>query len=285
MRKIMVGVSSDNAGHPALEWASDYARQSHSELELVHVIDVTWGIVPDEFTEQALLEAERGLREKERSLLERHPYLAVRSVVLVGSPVEELARAAKNSDLLVIGAERRGGTGDAGRRTVRIAAGASTSVVVVPDGAVKAGRGIVVGVDGSANSAAAVQFAAREADRFGEELTVLYSWTAPEPWSPTASMLWPTEPLDEDRIVVAEAVAGLAQQYPDLAIQSRVVAARPENALFSASVGARMLVLGSRGRHGFTKFFLGSVSEELVSRIPCVIAIVRTASEPKGRLG
>ncbi len=81
--------------------------------------------------------------------------------------------------------------------------------------------------------------------------------------------------LDEDRRVLAEAIAGLADQYPDLHIVSEVVGGRPLRALYAAAVGARMLVVGSRGRHGFSKALLGSVSEDLVLSMPCPVVVVR----------
>jgi len=275
MAEILVAISGDGATHPALDWAMSFAERTRQSVELVHVVDVTWGIVPADYTERALLEAEQALRDQERAAMERHPGVAIRSTVLVGSPVEELARASAAAEWLVIGGHRHGSDGTAGRTTVRIAARAECSVIVVPDDIPATAVGFVVGVDGSDDGAAAVQFAAREADRFGEPLTVLYSWTAPEPWSATASILWPTIPIDEDRLIVAEASAGVRQDYPDLELLSEVVSARPERALAAASVNARMLVLGSRGRHALTRLLLGSVSESMVSALPCTVAVLR----------
>lgn len=282
MSELIVGVGGAQPSYPAVEWALTYAQRTAASVRLVHVIDLTWGVVPSDYTERAILEAEQLLRGVEQRYSDLHPDAAIRSSVLVGSPVEELAVASEQAELLVLGAHRRHGDfGAAGRRTTRMASRAACSVVVVPDDIPRGASGIVVGVDGSENSAAAVRFAAREADRLGESLTAIYSWVAPEPWSGSASILWPLVPLDEDRIVVAEAIAGLAEDYPDLTIHSEVVSARPERALYAASVTARMLVLGSRGRHGLTKLFLGSVSESMVSALPCAVAIIRPEPEPQ----
>lgn len=279
MKEIMVGISDLEVPHAPIEWAMSYAERSLASVHLVHVLDVTWGIVPAEYTEAALLEAEQLLRVLEGNAADRYPAVGIRSSVLVGSPVEELARASDSADLLVLGAHRHGEFAASGRRTTRMASRATCSVVVVPDGTPSQMSGVVVGVDGSEDSAAAVRFAAREADHFGEPLTVVYSWFAPEPWSAT-SILAPIAPLDEDRLIVAEAVAGLAQDYPDLTVHSEVVSARPERALYAASINARMLVLGSRGRHGLTKLFLGSVSESMVSLLPCPVAVIRAETVP-----
>jgi nucleotide-binding universal stress UspA family protein len=147
---------------------------------------------------------------------------------------------------------------------------------VVPRDDRPAGHGIVVGVDGSSASDAAVAFAAREADRWGETLSVIYSWYAPQPWAETSlAVLWPGSPRDEDRLIVAESIAGLAEDYPDLTIESDVVLDDPANALLRASAHARLLVVGSRGRHGITKAILGSVSESVVWGLRSPVAVIR----------
>jgi nucleotide-binding universal stress UspA family protein len=119
-----------------------------------------------------------------------------------------------------------------------------------------------------------VAFAAAEADRHADKLTAIYAWNAPEPWGTLPSVA-PTVPLEEDRLILAEAIAGLADEYPDLEIVSQVIGGRPLRALYAAAVGARMLVVGSHGKHGFTKAMLGSVSEDVILSVPCPVVVVR----------
>jgi nucleotide-binding universal stress UspA family protein len=278
MTTITVGISGTATAHPALDWAVERALATGAELELVHVIDISWGAPAPEFIEAAMLEAEQRLHSLESLTVERNPGLRARAVVRVGAPVAELVDSSSGSELLVIGSHHAHANAEHGasRRPTRIAAAASCSVVVVAADGAPVGRGIVVGVDGSADSDVAVAFAAREADKYGEKLTVIYSWFAPQPWADTSIVaLWPAEPRDEDRLVVAEAVAGLAQDYPDLEIQADVVFDDPANALLNASSHARMLVVGSRGRHGITKAFLGSVSENVVWGLRSTVAVIR----------
>ena len=277
MSGIVVGVSGKDTSHPAIDWAVDYAAGSTHSVDLIHVVDISWGAATMEFTDAALSEAEQKLDAEEARARALSPHVTVSSSVRIGSPTRELVAAADAASLLVIGSRRshEGAEHAASRRPARIAAAASCSVVVVPVDSER-GSGVVVGVDGSEDSAAAVTFAAREADRFGEPLTVIYSWFAPQPWADsTASLLWPTEPREEDRLVVTEAIAGLADMYPDLDLRTDVVVADPVNALRHGSAGARLLVVGSRGRHGFTKALLGSVSEQLVWALPCPVAVIR----------
>ncbi len=276
MGTIMVGVSGSTAGHPAIGWAMRYAHPRGHTVELVHVVDITWTTLPPDWAETALLEAEEALRgEAERARL-IDPSVPVHPRVLIGSPTHDLASHAAAAELLVIGTHPRGAVSELipSSRAARIVAAASCPVAVIRDSAGE-GEGVVVGVDGSEASASAVAFAAAEADRVGETLKAIYAWSAPDPWGADLSP-WPTSPVEEDRRVLAEATAGLADQYPDLKVVSEVVGARPLRALYAASVGARMLVLGSHGKHGLSKAVLGSVSEDLVLSAPCPVVIVRS---------
>ena len=96
MREIMVGIRDLEVSHAPVEWAMSYAERSPASVHLVHVLDVTWGIVPAEYTEAAILEAEQLLRALERIAADRHPAVSIRSSVLVGLLVEELARATES---------------------------------------------------------------------------------------------------------------------------------------------------------------------------------------------
>jgi len=274
MKNIVVGVSGKDTGHAAISWAMEFASPTHTPVEFVHVVDNTWGGASDEYVETALLRAEEKLRDTAAQAQSGHPQVPVSSHVLVGSPNDELVAAASDAELLVIGAHPT--EARKGRRPVGIASLATGSVVIVPTGPDQARNGVVVGVDGSAHSAGAIAFAAALADRYGEPLTAIYSWVFPEAWGVAGPPLLPIEPSEDDRLILAESIAGLAEQYPDLEVRSEVVTARPADALYAASVGARMLVVGNRGRRGLTKMLLGSVSEELVGERPCPVAIIRS---------
>lgn len=275
---IVVGVSGTEGAHRAIDWAVHYAARSGSEVRLEHAVDSSWGAAATEYADLAMLDAEGQLREQVEHARTIDPTVLVRSGLRVGEPSRELAAATEDASMLVLGSHRAnaGAQHSTSRRAARLAAAVSCPVVVVPSDDTGEGRGIVVGVDGSADSIAAVRFAAREADFYGEPLTVIYSWYAPQPWSgSTASSVWPTEPKDEDRMVLSEAIAGISEDYPGLTVRPELVVADPVLALDRAARSARMLVVGSRGRHGLTKLLLGSVSEQLVWMLPCAVAVIR----------
>ena len=275
MNTIVIAVSAFAGDHPAIDWGMEFAHDHAASVELVHVVDTTWGHAPEDYVGLALLTAREKLAEMAVLARSRFPGTVVRSTVTFGSPITELALACDNADLLVVGAHPDDRSQRASSRIVRLAALAPCSVVVAPSRVIPTGTGIVVGVDGSVESDLAVTFAAGLADRHGEALTVILAWGQPEAWGFVEPTLFETDPNEEDLLIMAESIAGLAESYPDLEVVTEVSASRPEHALSAAAHDARMLVVGSRGRHGIARALLGSVSESVVADLPCAVAVVR----------
>ncbi|TFC61094.1 universal stress protein [Cryobacterium sp. TMT2-15-1] len=283
--RLVVGVSGRPAARAALQWAFNYARPRRLEIELVHVVDATFGTTPAGFLHAAREQAELLLAREAEEARSVAPDLTFRTTVLEGSPTGALTDWAVGAQLLVVGSHALGRFRDYvfSTQAAQIAAYAGGSVVVVPEREEQRGTGVVVGVDGSEASLAAVTFAADQADRLGERLTALYCWSAPVPWTEDRAMIdWPMVPDEADRLVLAEAVAGLAERYPDLKLDLRLDLGLPVDALVSAATGARLLVVGSHGRHGFARFWLGSVSHVLVLTMPCPVAVIRVAVTETG---
>ena len=273
---VLVGVSGPAQTQHAVDWALSYAASVNTNVELVHVVDMSWRSTPSSFAEAALLDAEQELRNL-ASQCTAQSGVPVHATVMIGHPTRLLIEHSAGKGMLVLGTRS---SLELARqifntRTLRVTSRVDISTVVIPDSGVE-GTGIVVGVDDSEFSVAPLAFAAREADRLGEPLTVVHSWHAPRPWSDRELAAWPTAPEDEERRVLAEAVAGLAQTYPDLVVRSEVVFGRAANALYAAAEGARMLVVGSHGRQGLEKAWLGSTSEELVLAMPTAVAVIRS---------
>jgi nucleotide-binding universal stress UspA family protein len=84
-----------------------------------------------------------------------------------------------------------------------------------------------------------------------------------------------SDPTDSDSLVLSEALAGLAEEYPDLQVTPRLSRGLPVDALLTASSGARLLVVGTHGRHSTGQMWLGSVSHELVLALPCTVVVMR----------
>lgn len=279
---IVVGFSGDSSDSAALRWAVEYATPHHIDVELVHVMDDSWGAIPPNLSKTALIQAEHHMREVARRAREENPALTFHTHVTVGSPTETLSSRSFGAALLVVGTLAHGRLDERlfGTRGAQIAARAHCSTVIVPERERPTGSGVVVGVDGSDASAAAVEFAARYADRYSERLHAIYAWNPPMPFGGFDSFQWPTTPDDDDQRVLAQSVAGLESQYPRLELELTVATALPADALTQAGRGARLLVVGTHGRRGISKLWLGSVSRDVAQVMPCPVAIVRSTGEP-----
>jgi nucleotide-binding universal stress UspA family protein len=138
---------------------------------------------------------------------------------------------------------------------------------------------IVVGVDGSPGSLAALRFAVDEARLRGVPLTVLSAWSFPVAGDvPGGLMPVLTTDFAADAAEVLDEV--LAQvDATGVTIERVVVEGGAARRLLEAARGAEMLVVGSRGRGGFAGLLLGSVSQQCAHHAPCPVAIVRPPDE------
>jgi nucleotide-binding universal stress UspA family protein len=139
--------------------------------------------------------------------------------------------------------------------------------------------GILVGVDGSSESSAAVTWAAREASLRHEHVTLMH---VVQP----VAVSWPVSPEqttvaewqdDNARHVIDQAREELSSALneprpPD--IRTEVLYSHPVDALVDASTEARMIVVGSHGRGVFGRLLLGSVSRGVVEHAHCPAAVI-----------
>jgi nucleotide-binding universal stress UspA family protein len=150
-----------------------------------------------------------------------------------------------------------------GSTAMEVAVRADVPVVVVRPGLPDAPPGpsagrVVVGVDGTPLSEAAIRFAFAEArDRCG--ITVVHAVER-----------------EEDRDAGEAMLAIFADRSPDVRMVVHVGLA--SRVLIDESAGAELLVVGSRGRAGLSGMLLGSVSQAVVHRAHCPVAVVRQPS-------
>ena len=135
---------------------------------------------------------------------------------------------------------------------------------------------IVVGVDGSEASDAALGWALEQARRTGDEVQVVHVWHYPE-----IGELLTANPfeLQHDELQ-AEAEEQLRRAIgrvgapPDVRIDPVLAMGRAAEVLLRAAGEADLLVVGSRGRGGVTGLLLGSVSQHCVQHAPCPVVVV-----------
>nr|WP_272954985.1 universal stress protein [Kribbella shirazensis] len=162
-------------------------------------------------------------------------------------------------------------------------------VVVVPAGWPRRTDGpdeIVVGVDGSELSMAAIGFAFRYAEVMGGSVTALMAWHDPQSTGPgdIVPAVYDIDALEQDSAaVLGETLAGQAVDHPGVKATENLVRGPAANVLVDASRRARLLVVGSRGRGRFLGLMLGSVSRAVLHHAQCPVAVVRTTAEGKER--
>ncbi|MFG1955600.1 universal stress protein [Micromonospora sp. NPDC048830] len=93
-------------------------------------------------------------------------------------------------------------------------------------------------------------------------------------WQP-AGYIGDEQRRDTEPRVLAESLEGRPSRYPGIPIEHRTVPGPPAAALLDAASDAQLLVVGARGRGGFTGLLLGSTSHAVLHHAPCPIAVVR----------
>lgn len=282
---VVVGVDGSEASTQAVTLATHLAAARGRPLRVVHAFiwpefHVPLGPDPYGPAEGGLAHAaERIVADAASLATTTAPGLAVSGDVVDGPVVPVLLEEARHAALLVLGHRGLGGfTGLlVGSVAVQLAAHAACPVVVMrgdPDRT----RDILVGVDGSPAGEHALRFAFEEAAFRGVGITALHAYTHPVVGDPgdMLPLVYDASQLEaEETAVLAEALAGWCDRYPDVAVHRLLVRDRPGRALVHAADRAGMVVVGSRGRGGFTGLLLGSVSHALLHHASCPVAIAR----------
>jgi nucleotide-binding universal stress UspA family protein len=230
------------------------------------------------------LAAHRLVDDMVRRAGELAPSLDVTGSVQMGSPSAELLRATVTAEVLVVGSVGHGAVSGIllGSVSVSVAMHSTVPVVVVRSVPQPPSGRIIVGVDGSQASLAAVEFAVREASWRGGSVTAVHVSTGPFPLVATTAEPQRIHPRDADpteAAAVAETLAGWEELYPDVTIDRIFMVGHAVPALVDAARGADLLVVGSRGRAAFSRLLLGSVSLGVLHLAECPVAVVRHASE------
>ena len=277
---IAIGVDGSEASKEALRWGLAYADHHDARVTLVQIADDSFLSERAVFRSESQALSDRILRESLTAAQEFGFTGEIDGIATVGHPVQEFERLSKDVDLIVLGDHTGNKLAGAffGSRSVKIAAVSEVPVAVIPHLESAPSKGIVVGIDGSDASHEALAFGAEEASRLGTSLTAVYAWMPP--LTPGLEQLWSEELLTAQQEAAEEAIAiataGLAERYPDVAIHREIVQAPPIAALLSAAKDATLLVVGSRGRGNFSRLLLGSVSQGVLSDLPCPVVVMRT---------
>ncbi|MEU4248115.1 universal stress protein [Amycolatopsis sp. NPDC026612] len=143
---------------------------------------------------------------------------------------------------------------------------------------------IVVGVDHSAVSVAALRWAVSEAAHSGRQVVALRAWSF-EPVADLGAAVAgsPETVADRERRQLEEVVGEVRAEHPGVAVRAELAEHSAPVALEEASKTAAMLVLGSHGRGRLLKLLVGSVAEHCLREASCPVVVIpaRTVPEPE----
>lgn len=286
---IVVGIDGSDASLVGLAWATHEASRQRRPLRLVHAWEVPMpGYVPVPASIDLVRDsAEAVLAEAVSRAEEWAPQLDVSGLIAHGSAANVLVDHGSDAAMVVVGSHGRGGFARLmlGSTSGSVAAYARVPVVVTrgtsADETWRAGP-VVVGVDGSAVSESAIDFAFQAASARGGSLVVVHAWAQPDPFVDEAYAVLSEAATrqTEARLAVSESLAGWRDKYPDVSVTQVIADGHPVDALLAeaSSVQAALLVVGSRGRGGFKGLLLGSVSRGVLHHAACPVAVVRPAT-------
>lgn len=289
-KSIIVGYDGSEASDLAVRWAAEAASSRGLPLKAISV----WTLPPTDIglASGAAFDGELvgALQDEANTVLEKGVSLAqaasegvdVSGEVMAGPPAGTLVDLAEEATIMVLGSHGRGGFAGLllGSVSRQVAAHVECPAVIVRAPHDANSREIAVGVDGSDPSLRALEFAFEEASRRAYDLRLLHTWEVPPIGAITGVPAFAPPELLEDlqsaeMRTVAEALAGYREQYPDVTVTQDVSRGSPVSALRDASEKAAMVVVGSRGRGGFTGLLLGSVSHSVSHHAKCTVAVVR----------
>ena len=140
-------------------------------------------------------------------------------------------------------------------------------------------RTVVAGLDGSSESRAAAEWAAREAKLRGLPLKIVHVWEpVPEPMAQAPLLGAETQQHWSER-VPREAAEGIRLRHPGVEVTTEHLTGGSADTLVKAAADAELLVLGSRGLSGFGGFMVGSVGLSVVAHAERPVVLVRAGEQ------
>lgn len=285
-RPVVVGIESREHYRTPLAWAADEAARRRLPLVVVHARGMPTptgaeGHLPSwqEWHDTAHRTAEETLAQAVSFAESRHPDLPISGLLAEGEPSWVLLEQGAEAEMIVLGsrllsARQQLFTSASVALPVMAHARCPVAVVREWEHALEEEPFLVVGVDASPASQAAVDFAFEEAALRRARLRALSVWQRP-----LLGVLDEEAALGEYRATLYEAVAGRRESYPDVELHHEVMTGHPVEVLVRESRHAVALVTGTRGLGGFAGMLLGSVSQGALHHAQCPVITVPSRDE------
>lgn len=289
---VLVGVDGSNEALQAVGWAAAEAARRQAPLRLVHafawvaesdLVSLTGGTaVRDELIGRA-----RGYLDAAAATARRlEPGLTVQQEVVFGFPAEVLAAEARGAGLLVLGdrgLSRIEGV-LVGSTAAALAVHAPCPVVVVRGaevvGEASRTRPVVVGVDDSSSSEEAIAFAFEAAAARSVPLVAVHAYPMVVGDPMLGGLVERAAVAEHENRRLAAHLAAWIEKFPGVTVRQQPALDGPVHRLVALSEDAQLVVVGSRGRGQLAGLLLGSVSNALMHKAACPVAVVRSTAAP-----
>lgn len=297
MTMIVAGVDGSTSAVNAAVWAAGEAVLRQETLRLVHAYVVplqgypSFVATPHEVRKGLDHQGQEWLQQAQDAVERAVPGVRVETGLGEGDAATALLHESRAARVVVVGSRGLGGfTGMLiGSAAMALVSHGHCPVVVVRgrqrDGPPSATGPITVGLDGSAASDTALGFAFDQADLRKASLVAVRVWNdtgfdlGPRGLRPSVD---PTGIDRAERTALDEQLAGWRDRYPDVTVEPVVARGRTVHTLLEYGEQAQLMVVGSRGRGGFTGMLLGSTSRALVIHSSCPIAVMHAAGSSDG---
>ncbi|RRO16868.1 universal stress protein [Saccharopolyspora rhizosphaerae] len=287
VKPVIVGIDGSASAVHAVRWAAAEAHRRNARLRiayadvlsLVYIPDLPGYPLPEPYVKAAQQQGKEWLHRAADNARVEVEGLDVVTELHVGPASSVLIRLSQEAQLMVVGSRGLGGfTGlVAGSVAVALSAHGHCPVAMVrgPDTALPDAP-VVVGVDSPTGNESALTTAFESAASRGVVLRAVHTWnsldTDAQWWADGQG--WDTVQTDQERWL-AERLAGWSEKYPDVEVERYVSHDKPAKALLQHAQVAQLVVVGARGRGGFTGLLLGSTSQQLLQNAPCPVVVAR----------
>ncbi|MFG2331757.1 universal stress protein [Streptomyces sp. NPDC048604] len=274
---IAVGIDPVRNWHLALAWAVDEAHLRGVGLGLVVAVPPRHDPQHVDGTPRQPAQRQAGTEALGTALAWAHarqPAVKADASLLDGFPAAVLTGLSQEAGMVVLGSRHLSRTEEflsAGSLVVPVTATAQCPVVVVGDAehVTQETPYLVVGVDGSESSRAALAWAVEEADLRRCAVRAIAVWQPP-----VFSLRSDDTLFHAERRLLSESTAGWAEKYPDVRLTHEVPTGSPVETLADAAEHALAVVVGRRGRGGYSGMRVGSVVRGLLHRAHCPVITV-----------
>jgi nucleotide-binding universal stress UspA family protein len=270
---VEVAFDGRRGGEAALVWAATFVSDHPATVVTVEEADDLGVRVPEGPTADEIRDA------AEDWLRTNAPEWDAHAVVERGDVVEVLRRRSAATGLMVVGS--RHGDSDSGRLghvARRVAETAEGTVVLVPAARPIPEGPVVVGVAEGESSGAPLEVAADLADQLGRALRVIHAWwVVPHSDSDGLGPGGGGQARRDHLAVVDAAVARVQERHPGLIVSGDAVVGDAFDVLMAACADCSLIVVGRQRSGVLAEWLLGTVTHDLISRLPCPVAVVPTA--------